>query len=201
MYITMDRGTCWSVTCNLKNISRSTVEQHIENAKLSGWGIEGQIEKGEEGTEHFQLMVKTPQVRFSAVKKMFPTAHIELARNRTALAQYVQKEDTRVESIRSVEVSFLTYPMVRKKFFEWVIQEGRSHIHDHDARLQTWDTFIGLSISEGMEVDLIGMNPQHRGCICKYWDSYIARALSLDRQHIVDNSQTDSQSVSVPVIV
>lgn len=196
------RGTCWSVTCNLKNVSRERVEECMDNARKSGWGIEGQLEEGEEGTQHYQLMVKTPQVRFSAVKRMFPTAHIELARNPKALAQYVQKEDTRIESMKPIEVTFLTYPQVKAQFFKWYIDTLQPPCRDPDDRLAMWDRFIGLSIEEGMHVDLIGMNPQHRGCISKYWLHYIA--YERHRRQTEERRQTDSQtpedSVSLPII-
>lgn len=204
MEIKTIRGTAWSVTCNLKTISRLTVDACMDTARSLGWGVEGQIEQGAEGTEHYQLLVRTPQVRFSAVKKVFPTAHIELARNVKALEQYVHKEETRVESIRAVEVTFLTYPQVRNKFFTWYVDQYSppKPSMQHDECLEHWDRFIGLSIEEGMEVDLIGMNPQHRGCIAKYWKYYIVREL-VKRQTEVrsQDSQTDVQEVTLPTVV
>lgn len=188
---TRERGTAWSVTCNLRTVARTTVDDSITRARSLGWGVEGQIEQGAEGTQHYQLLLRTPQVRFSAVKKVFPTAHIELARNVKALQNYVHKEESRVEALKTVEVTYLTYPMVRNKFFAWFVDEYPDYdIRDADERLQYWDRFIGLSITEGMDCDLIGMNPQHRGCISKYWYSYIAR---------VRRQQTDSQEQSVAV--
>jgi len=71
-----DRATVWSVTINNPTPSD---EEGIALARQRGWQVEGQKEKGSEGTEHYQLMVKTPQVRFSAVKKAFPRGHIEAA--------------------------------------------------------------------------------------------------------------------------
>lgn len=201
---TKTRATCWSVTINMKNVSRATAEACLEAARSKGWGVQGQLEKGEEGTEHYQLMVKTPQERFSAIKKVFPTAHIEVARNQKALAQYVNKDETCVEKLKKVEVTFLTYQQVRKQFFEWVV--------DHDpplppyvsteARLEAWDRFIGLSIEEGMDCDLIGMNPQHRGCISKYWFHYIAyvRNNRQPEERRQPDSQTSLDSVVVPII-
>lgn len=201
MEIKTIRGTAWSVTCNLKTVTRTTVDTCMDAARSLGWGVEGQLERGDEGTEHFQLLVRTPQVRFSAVKKVFPTAHIELARNVPALQKYVHKEDTRIESLKSVEVTFLTYPMVRKKFFAWFVdQYGSGSSYNHDECLEFWDRFIGLSIEEGMEVDLIGMNPQHRGCIAKYWRHYIAKEVSSRQTEDRSQSrQTDTQEVSLPV--
>lgn len=198
------RATAWSVTCNLKNVSRATVDACMDAARQLGWGVEGQLERGEEGTDHYQLMVKTPQVRFAAVKKVFPTAHIEVARNRTALEQYVHKEETRVEPLKNIEVTFLTYPQVRSQFFKWLYDNRflQLHTYDPEERLRLWDEFIGLSIEEGMHVDLIGMNPQHRGCISKYWRHYIAYEAS--RRQTEERRQPDRQTpedfVAVPTI-
>lgn len=178
----------------------------MEAARSKGWGVEGQLEEGEEGTQHYQLMVKTPQERFAALKKVFPTAHIEVARNKKALEQYVHKEDTRVEKLKSIEVTFLTYPQVRTQFFKWLISVNGPphpyHIHDPDDRLREWDRFIGLSIEEGMNCDLIGMNPQHRGCISKYWYHYIAYELDSrqTQERRQEDSQTSTESVAVPSI-
>lgn len=91
-----DRGTCWSLTIN--NPTQDD-EDAIHIARQKGWKVEGQKERGEQGTEHYQLMLRTPQVRFSAVKKQFPRAHIELARNPSALATYVSKEETRLQPL------------------------------------------------------------------------------------------------------
>ena len=198
-----ERATAWSVTINLKTVSKDTAAQCMETAKSLGWGVQGQLERGEQGTEHYQLMVRTPQVRFSSVKKVFPTAHIEVCRNFQALSHYVQKEETRVESLKKIEVTFLTYPMVRNKFFEWLLREHDwdAHTRNTERRLELWDEFIGASIREGVECDLIGMNPQHRGCIAKYWTSYIAKETSRQTDERRQDRQTDTlESVVVPTI-
>lgn len=83
-----ERATCWSITIN-----NFTDEEIV--CDIPGWRLRGQPEIGKEGTRHFQGMLTTPQVRFSQVKKQFPRAHIEIARDKVALAKYVQKEDTR----------------------------------------------------------------------------------------------------------
>lgn len=88
-----DRATCWSITINNPTADD---EEQISIARQAGWKVLGQKEKGLEGTEHYQLMVRTPQVRFSAMKKAFPRAHIEVAKQPLALAKYVAKEETRV---------------------------------------------------------------------------------------------------------
>lgn len=88
-----DRATCWSLTIN--NPTEDD-DECIARARQKGWKVDGQPEKGEKDrTRHYQLILKTPQVRFSAVKKAFPRAHIQIARNPAALEQYCHKEETR----------------------------------------------------------------------------------------------------------
>ena len=71
-----------------------------------------------------------------------------------------------------------------------------------DDKLAKWDEFIGLSIEEGMEVDVMGVNPQYRSCIIRYWDSYARRGVELSRQTSVDKiGQTDKQEVSLPIVL
>lgn len=190
----MDRATKWSVTINMKNVSRETAEECIARARQSNWEVIGQIEKGESGTEHYQLALKTPQVRFTAVKKMFPTAHIEVAKDWNALLHYVQKEDTRVETLKKVELQFVTFKMVRDKFFEWFCTRSPpfAPVRDDEQKLSYWDQFIGLSIQEGIECDVLGVNPQYRSCIMRYWDSYIRR--QTDRQ----TQENLVQDISIP---
>jgi len=90
------RSSHWSLTINNPT---SADDEEIAMARQKGWRVTGQKEKGENGTEHYQLHLQTPQVRFSAVKKAFSRAHIEVARNPQALEAYVSKAETRVGSL------------------------------------------------------------------------------------------------------
>ena len=60
-----ERATCWSLTIN------NPTEQDLKVSLPAGWSMTGQMERGEEGTEHYQGMLKTTQVRFTAVKNYF----------------------------------------------------------------------------------------------------------------------------------
>lgn len=205
-----DRGTAWSVTLNMKNVSRERCEGMIEQAKNSNWGVRGQIEEGKEGTPHYQLLIRTPQVRFSAVKRVFPTAHIEKARNVKALESYVHKEEGRLEVMKTIERKFVQFPEVRKKFFQWVIEEGHEQVSDYDRKLSLWDEFISLSIRERIECDVIGVNPQYRSIIQKYWAANVdvAQEDKVSRNsHMyselpdtsIDDRQTDRQTANILV--
>lgn len=106
--MTTTRSNHWSLTIN--NPTPADHEQ-IDIARQKGWKVTGQMEIGKEGTPHLQLHVATPQVRFSAVKKAFPRAHIEAARNPIALEAYVNKDDTRAYALPSSQEK---YPSLSK---------------------------------------------------------------------------------------
>lgn len=179
------RATKWSVTINLKTVSRDTADECIARARQMDWRVIGQLEEGDAGTEHYQLAVATPQVRFSAVKKVFPTAHIEVAKDWTALLAYVQKEETRVETLKNVSTGYISWSQLRGMFFEWLNTKMFERLeNDHDKRLEIWDQFIGYKIIEGYEVDTMAMNAIYRACIAKYWVSYLRR--QTDRQTVTN---------------
>jgi len=92
---TTQRGTCWSIVINNPRPGE-------ERCDMPGWRMTGQFEVGKEtGTRHWQGQLRTPQVRWSQVKAMYPRANISKARNEFALKNYVRKEDTRQSSIVS----------------------------------------------------------------------------------------------------
>lgn len=173
-----DRATCWSITINNPTASD---EEAINLARQKGWKVYGQEEVGLEGTPHYQLMVKTPQVRFAAVKKTFPRGHIEVARDPAALARYVAKEATRVSSLPAQQDR---YPSLSKYWtlvfgvlndgtkdgLDYVkLEEGRvAFYRDHTQRLYETKPLALLDkatkalIKEGYYVEGIGANPNTR---------------------------------------
>ena len=98
------RGTCWSLTINNPNTEDLECMKNPTGHK-DFISCEGQQEIGENGTPHLQLMLKTKSMKFSAVKKLFPRAHIELARSANALQKYVHKDETRVGTIEPTRVA------------------------------------------------------------------------------------------------
>jgi len=101
---TSDKGVCWSITIN--NPSPQDLDEW-ERLRALPWvrSTSGQMEEGEQGTQHLQGMVRTHSVRFSQVKKALPRAHIEKARSEAALAKYVVKEDTRLSALPATKVA------------------------------------------------------------------------------------------------
>lgn len=98
------KASCWSVTIN--NPTQEDLEAW-KNAKMLHFVKEasGQLERGENGTPHIQGLLRTEYVRFSQVKKAFPRAHIEKAKNIFALTQYVEKEETRIGELKANKVA------------------------------------------------------------------------------------------------
>lgn len=128
---TTQRASCWSVTINNptdedRNLLRSP-PSWVKNCVY-------QDEVGEEGTPHIQGCVQSAQVRFSQVKAWLPRAHIEKARNRAALLQYVQKEETAVEGTRetviggymSMDKALMEIASHGKPMVEWLLEADRS---------------------------------------------------------------------------
>lgn len=172
------RSNCWSVTIN-NPIPAD--ELNIAQARQVGWKVLGQLEKGENGTPHYQLLVKTPQVRFSRVKSIFPRAHIEAAKNQVALAAYVQKEDTRVGTL---VVDQSKYPTLQQ-LIQWFSLYYRDVKKDSPStgNLEIFDLMCAQRIRQGYYIDASVMNPQIRAFIKKFGVHLAFRELgSLDRQ-------------------
>lgn len=175
----MERATSWSITINNPTASD---DENLALAKQKGWKVIGQLEKGDNGTPHYQLLVKTPQVRFSAIKKAFPRAHIEVARNVEALEEYVQKDDTRVGQLPTTE----QYPSMTKLwdlFYEWSLT---NHMFDEEYRGEEWliifDKCICCLIRKGYIVETMAVNPQIRSIVKNYIRSIFERCENIRRQ-------------------
>lgn len=195
-----ERATTWSLTIN--NPTAADLEE-IDLARQKGWKVVGQLEAGENGTEHYQLCLTTPQVRFSAVKKAFTRAHIEVCRNRAALEKYVQKEDTRIAALPGSD----KYPSLSKLwelFFDYLLLEDEvggdnidQYLHGiavnpfwHDLRknpLGLFDVYIERLIADGYHVETMAVNPQVRACWKMYWNSILVRCARQREQILVDN--------------
>lgn len=207
------RATSWSVTLNMKNIKQDTADFCIAQARQKGWKVMGQKEKGKEGTEHYQLLVRTPHIRFSAVKKVFPTAHIEPARNTKALEQYVKKSDTRVGNLPEEDSSFVTTARLWDMIYElynvphaygWdkTVEEVvlfREHDHMKLVRepLEFFDKCISHFIRRGINVDMLAINPGVRAFWKKFYPDILFRSRATSRQ-TDRRDELDSQSVNIP---
>lgn len=178
-----DRATTWSITIN--NPTQEDLNPVLPNNK---WKLIGQIEKGENGTVHYQGMLTTPQVRFSAVKKVLPRAHIEVAKNRQALQKYVAKEDTRIATVPDITSNIPTlFDYQHTIAGRWNDEEFDEFVDQYDddtvARLgigeialRYVDTLVEKDIESGMcGIEYIAINPMWRSAWKKFWRSMVNR--------------------------
>jgi len=185
------KATKWSLTHWLTEGRSVETLNALVQQMPQDWHLEGQIEQGVDSQQnlHAQLYLKTPQTRGTRVAKFFPHTHIEEARNGFALPKYVHKKDTAVAEFKTVENRSPQWHIVRDKFYEWYVETYPEQLVlkvDDEERLKYWDRFIGLSLEDGMNVDVIGVNPQYRSCIMKYWTFMIRRTLSRNPPTSVD---------------
>lgn len=198
----MDRGTCWSITIN--NPEKGDYECELP----AGWKLTGQLEVGEQGTEHYQGMLKTNQVRFSAVKKVFPRAHIELAKNAKALEKYVHKVDTRSQEVRdnvsTIPTLFEYQGIIANMWVEeefqrrWnaVVQDATEHVKpsnlpDMDVVAMRYvDSLVATDIENGRRgAEFIGINPMWRSSWKLFWRSIIKRRDASSQQAVYETSE------------
>lgn len=203
---TQQRSSYWSVTIN--NPTQEDLEE-IAQARQAGWQILGQLERGENGTTHYQLSVKSPsQCRFSAVKKRFERAHIEAARNPAALARYVTKEETRVGGLPEQSDK---YPSL-SKFWELIMdyyndetKDGLDYTQLHEEvvifynenidKMFTKDPLVFLDkatahlIEDGYHVESIAANPSTRAMWNKYARSILLRSYQEKKWREIETQQ------------
>jgi hypothetical protein len=190
-----ERATNWSVTINNPTASD---DEAIAQARQKGWTVDGQLEKGDQGTPHYQLAVRTPQVRFSQVKKAFPRAHIEIARNVAALQAYVHKSDTQIAPL---PVQSALYPSLSKLWdliYDRICDEVEHPADDlqpSEYTLDLFDKVIYQLITDGYHVETMAVNPQVRGCFLKFGKALMIRSF-VDRP-----TRPTTQNLVLPTII
>lgn len=212
--MTTDRATAWSVTINNPTVDDF---EALDKARSRGWKVEGQVERGDAGTEHLQLLVRTPQVRFAAMKTAFPRAHIEIARNVGALRNYVAKEETRVATLPEQDNKYPSlnrfWEMIYEEFdvgcekdgwdlaSEEVVLFRESEQARLDADPLAWlDDVTGRFIKKGYFVEHHVVNPAVRAQWKRFHSQirFRAKAKVLARKQETENMrQTDRQTDSV----
>lgn len=144
------QGRSWLLTINNPVekgfIDDDTLKKYIEDISGIKYAI-FQLEKGEkEGTEHYQLFLNFNfGKRFSSVKKLFPTSHIEKMKGTKEQARaYCSKEESRIGQV--VEVGEWTGTGERsdlKRLYEG-IKEGKTNIElfEENASYITFEKHI-----------------------------------------------------------
>jgi len=182
-----------------------TVEEWLHAARARGWKITGQVEKAPTtGTLHYQLMLQTPQMRFAAIKRAFPTAHIEIAKRKIALSQYVVKDATRIAELPSQDEKYPTAAKFWVLIYNYYAVDDTSgwdqscedavrfYDTDRQRELETdplWllDQVAANLIRSGYVIDHLITNPAIRS----FWKKFNAEILYRARETV---RQTDTQT-------
>lgn len=155
------RASYWSITIN--NPTEDDKRQWAALGQLP-WvkKADGQLEKGKEnGTVHIQGYVATQHGRFlTKLREALPRAHVEVARNPSALVNYTKKEDTRVGKIEQVKTAGPAD--VQNELYQELLYNGRNFF-------KTW-RLDQESFEENLE--------NHKDMILKYWETLFDAAIS-----------------------
>jgi len=182
------KSSDWSITIN--NPTELDKEQ-IKNLVQYKWyrKFTNQIE--EASTEHIQGYLKTEYIRFAAIKKALTRAHIEPAKNKNALANYVVKNDDTYKSEGIVVAEQCSIGAVHraaaKKWntYEALMAEYRE-VPDKeldDWKLNQLDLATTDLIRSGVwGVEFIGGNPQTRLVYKKYFLAIMYREYATQGQ-------------------
>lgn len=111
-------------------------------------GVKYSIEKGENGTVHFQFVIKLrKQMRFAAVKKMYPEVYLEAIRDIDAALNYVQKDETHIAGPFTVgeEVSKKQGKRTDLDAVKYAIKEGVSDANLYDDHFSTMARYPHLA--------------------------------------------------------
>ena len=183
------KSTNWSVTIN--NPTQND-EEYLALARQKGWKVEGQLEKGDNGTPHYQLLVTCKgQQRFTAIKKAFPRAHIEPARDVVALKKYVNKEETRVGQLPTQNEQYPSCSKLMAWYGEYYDTQRKLVGHECFDRLDVFDQMICSKIRQGYYVESMGVNPQIRSSIKNYGKAIADR----ERLHRQKTDRQTSQDI------
>lgn len=176
---TTKKASDWSITIN------NPTEADREAIRTLGqhkWfkGFVHQVE--EASTEHIQGYLKTEYIRFSAVKKVFPRAHIEVAVNKHALKTYCEKNDLTYKAEGEEVAETLSVGSVHRNAaakyptYEACKAEYDKQENPEEYALTELDDAVKKLIRKGVNgVEFIGANPQTRSVYKKYYLSIMYR--------------------------
>jgi len=198
--------TCYSVVINNPT---ETDEGQIAAAKQAGWRVVGQLEKGDNGTPHYQLCVTAP-VEWKTMKSHFTRANIQEAEDPEALERYCTKTRTRVLDLtaktprtKNVKDAYSSEVFYNDVFAEAYEQngEGTDELINKDDNLQTYDAAVNqLILTKGYSVAVRASRPDVRSAYRKYryamWSVWHAQNIAVE--DIQDADECTEASVLRP---
>lgn len=143
---TPTQSRSWILTISADKHDRDEVETALEPYKYVG-----QLERGEGGFVHWQVLIEneTP-IRFATLKRKLPTAHIEPRRGSVAEAvAYCTKEDSRVDG-------------------EAPLEHGAIPVRDEKGQRSDLDRIRSAILDEGRSVDEVILTMPEAARVTRY---------------------------------
>lgn len=148
----MSQARSWIGTLN--NPDTAMAQSYVESwfTKARARYVNGQIEKGKEGTIHIQFFLNFEKpVRLAALKKFCPRAHFTAVQRDNGASDYAMKEETRVEGP-----------------WEFGLKPARLNVQG-ERKLQN-KTILELGVEKCVELELISIKDYCRikQCVQQY---------------------------------
>lgn len=148
-------------------------------AEKQGWTWTGQLEQGDSGTAHYQFCLNTNrQVRWSAVKKVFPQCHIEKTKNIKKAESYVKKVDSRlVDKDSQTETPKYT----TKDFWEDLALVWPEYANSENEDIMSdFDLAVKCLIDSNIPCHMLAVQPQVRKAFLLYGTEIMAQYARLN---------------------
>ena len=194
--------TCYSVVINNPT---DTDKEQIESARALGWRVVGQLEKGDNGTPHYQLCITAP-VEWKQMKSHFKRANIQEAEDPEALEKYCTKKATRVLDLTNVK------PKSKKReqyssadFYNDVFQEiheqfaeASDELVKNVSNLLTYDLAVNqLILQSGYDIAVRATRPDVRSAYRKYryamWSVWYNDNIGSEHKQDADDDEGEQQ--------
>jgi len=191
---TQQRGTYWMLTCNnpetpftssdqidelaAEDYDGPEVEVHEDlwEAYKLGWEFDGQLEVGANGTEHFQFWVNTrKQVRWTAVKKVFSSCHIEKAKDINKAKAYCKKLATRQQTNKTNQANPVDEKYTTKMFWEDLARIWPDFKDIHEDEMECFDSATRCLIDSDIPCWMLAVQPQVRKAFQLYGSRIMAQ--------------------------
>jgi hypothetical protein len=180
-------------------------EAALKEARSKGWLIEGQMEKGKNGTPHYQLALRTDE-GWTAIKQLLPRANIQEAEDPVALRRYVVKEATRVLDLTPVPTKKKPQRTYNSAdFYNDVFNEAHEQFNadtdelvKNDDTLKVYDLAVNqLILQNGYDIAIRATRPDVRSAYRKYryamWSVWYNDNIGSEHRQDADDDTSEQQ--------
>ena len=140
-----------------------------------GWTFDGQLEVGANGTPHYQFYLDTKrQMRFAAVKKVFPACHIEASKHPKKVESYCKKLDTRSAATQTESQTDIP-KYTTKDFWEDLSKVWPDFRNESEDEMECFDSAVRCLVDIDIPCYMLAVQPQVRKAFQLYGHRIMAQ--------------------------